>query len=389
MILDEVTYTKSGLLVREDARLGFIVFSPFTGLVFACQRGDGEALLRWLQGETSNAPSIEYEKALGPGWAISFREADYPTKHLLPSASSGWSVPCPDYPIIINWLLTGNCALECDYCYAEDLMRGKYNEPNVSAVDMIAESILSYHPLAVVLTGGDPLLSPHLERVLSDLYRRTGIIIDTSGFNFTPNHLKLFREYGLFVRISLDSEIPSIHDSLRHPKKTNVKAKEKLSSSAAAMHAISECLDAGISVSVQTVATKHNRSDLEAFGDKLYKLGVRSWRILIVAPATTNMCRYEELKGTKSGQERFNKYIEKQLRSKHENGWNKVMAVQITHNRAPNSVILVSPDGTFLTEASMEPKKIILDEEFPKHPRLECIFSTVDKYTHAERYLSL
>jgi hypothetical protein len=106
MILSDVKYTKAGLLVREDAHLGFIVFSTHTGLVFACQAADGEALLKWLDRKSSEAPSPEYKKALGPGWAISLRDADYPSKHLLPSAGAGWSILHPDYPIVINWLLT-------------------------------------------------------------------------------------------------------------------------------------------------------------------------------------------------------------------------------------------------------------------------------------------
>ena len=388
MILSDVKYTKAGLFVREDTHLGFIVFSTHTGLVFACKTDDGGALLKWLDRKSSVAPSPEYMKALGPGWAILLRDADYPSKHLLPSAESGWSILRPDYPIVINWLLTGNCALRCQYCYAEDLMRGRCKEPSAHDIDHIAESILSFHPLAVVLTGGDPLLSAHLQRVLSRLHKRTGIIVDTSAFTFTYHHLELFKKYGVFVRISLDSEIPRIHDLLRPPVNT-VKLDDKNSSNAAAIRAICQCVDAGIGVSVQTVATKYNRSDLEALGDKLYRMGIRAWRILIVAPSETNAPRYAELRGTRSGLDRFDKYIEKQLRSKHENGWNRGMAVQITHNRAPNSVVLVAPDGTFLTEATVEPKKIILDEKLPKHPRLKRMFEKVDPHTHAERYLSL
>ncbi len=388
MILSDVTYTKAGLIIREDKRLGFIVFSTHTGLVFACQTADGDALLKWLERKSSVAPSPEYMKALGPGWAISLRDADYPSKHLLPSEGSGWSILHPDYPIVINWLLTGNCALHCQYCYAEDLMRGIRKEPNTHEIDQIAESILSFHPLAVVLTGGDPLLSPHLERVLSTLHKRTGIIIDTSGFTFTAHHLELFKKHDVFVRISLDSENPRIHDLLR-PSTRTINIEGQNSSNAAAIRALCQCINAGIGVSVQTVATKYNRSDLEAFGDKLYRMGIRAWRILIVARSETNASRYAELRGTRSGQERFDKYIEKQLRSKHENGWNKGMAVQITHNRAPNSVVLVAPDGTFFTEATVEPRKIILDDKFPKHPRLKRMFEKVDPHTHAERYLSL
>lgn len=267
-------------------------------------------------------------------------------------------------------------------------MRGRCKEPTTHEIDTIAKSILSYHPLAVVLTGGDPLLSPHLKRVLSILHKRTGIIVDTSAFTFTSHHLELFKKYNVFIRISIDSEIPRIHDLLRPPSGA-FKQDTLKSSSAAAIKALCQCIDAGIGVSVQTVATKYNRSDLEAFGDKLYRMGIRSWRILIVAPSQTNVSRYAELRGTRSGQDRFDKYIEKQLRSKHENGWNKGMAVQITHNRAPNSVVLVSPDGTFLTEATVAPRKVLLDEKKPKQPRVKRIFEKVDPHTHAERYLSL
>jgi sulfatase maturation enzyme AslB (radical SAM superfamily) len=211
----KVIFTRSGLLVREDSNLGYLVFSTHTGLIFACQKADGKNLLKWLDRKTNSAPSIEYEKALGPGWTISLQEADYPANHLLPNIQSGWSILRPEYPIVINWLLTGKCALQCQYCYAEDLMRGRLPEPSMKKVDEIAEAILSYHPISVVLTGGDPLLSPYLEKILSALHKRTGIIIDTSGFTFSNEHLILFKKYGVFVRISLDSEIPRINDTVR------------------------------------------------------------------------------------------------------------------------------------------------------------------------------
>jgi hypothetical protein len=111
-------------------------------------------------------------------------------------------------------------------------------------------------------------------------------------------------------------------------------------------------------------------------------MGIRSWRILIIAPSQTNSARYETLRGTRSGQDRFDRYIRKQIRMK------QGMAVQITHNKAPNSVVLVAPDGTFLTEATIDPKKITLDEKFPKQPRLKNIFDKVNREMHAERYLS-
>ena len=384
----QVRLTKSGLLIRADSSMGILVFSPYTGVVFACRPKDQKALTEWLDMRTTTAPTADYEKALGPGWAIAVEAADYPQTNLLPSAEAYQMIPYPTYPIVINWLLTGSCALRCQYCYAEDLMRGKRKEPTKSELLKISKTILSYNPLAVVLTGGDPLLSNHLEAVLETLHGKTGLMIDTSGFSFNETHLALFKKYGVFVRISLDSEIPRINDMLR-PIDITTSTKRKLSSSSTAMRAICSCIDAGLGVGIQTVATSQNRSDLEAFGDKLYRLGARSWRILMVAPSATNVQQYNKLKGSQESLKRFEQYIKKHLRVKHENGWNKGMSVQLTHNRAPNSVILVTPDGVFETENKVNTGKLVIDENSPTRPDIQELFRKVDAHAHAERYLNL
>lgn len=385
-----VKQTQAGLFVRDDEKIGLLVFSPHTGLLFACHPKDSTQVLKWLQKKSSIAPTSEYEKALGPGWAIPFENAAYPSDHLLPNSAAYDINPYPTYPVVINWLLTGNCALRCQYCYAEDLMRGRCKEPSAEEIKKIAKTILSYRPLAVVLTGGDPLLSQHLKIALSSLYRRTSIVIDTSAFTFDDKHVSLFKKYGAFARISLDSEIPKKNDFIRCPSTTShVPSKTSISSGEVALAAICTCIDAGIGISVQTVATKFNRSDLEPFGDKLYRLGVHSWRILMVAPSQEHEQEYKVLRGTQDGQDRFEKYIKRQLLSRHENGWNKGMSIQITHSHSPNSVILVSPEGVYLTESKMKPGKIVLDKENPKHPRISAIFKEVDAHAHIARYLSL
>ena len=47
-------------------------------------------------------------------------------------------------------------------------------------------------------------------------------------------------------------------------------------------------------MTVQTVATKKNANDLVTLGDKLYRLGVRSWRIFKVAPSKASYDGYIE-----------------------------------------------------------------------------------------------
>jgi MoaA/NifB/PqqE/SkfB family radical SAM enzyme len=383
----KVITTNSGLFARKDNTLGLTVFSPYTGLIFTCHPSNIKDIIKWLNCDSDSTISSIFTKALGPGWAIPIQDAEYPVNHLLPD-SNNWRILRPEYPIVINWLISGNCALNCRYCYADDLMRGKCIEPTKKDIIKIANTILSFFPLVVVLTGGDPLMSPHLEIILELISGKTGIILDTSGYGLNKDQIQKLKRYNVFVRISLDSEIPKVNNFLRplhHMSSSHLNP----NSSQTALDVLCKLIDAQIPVSVQTVATKYNRSDLEYLGDKLFRLGVRAWRILLVAPFASNPNEYIFLKGTDNGQVRFDKYIRSQIQTRHEKGWNKGMGVQITHNRTPNSVVLVSPDGTFLTESNVAPGKVVLDEKYPKNPRLISIFKNVDMHAHVERYLGI
>jgi MoaA/NifB/PqqE/SkfB family radical SAM enzyme len=381
-----VLQTKSGLFIRKDPGLGLLVFSPYSGLIFACKESDTIPVVNWLDKKTQNPPTHEYLKSLGIDWAISTEEAKYPKEHLLPN-SDRWSVPNAQKPILINWLITGNCPLECKYCYAEDLMRGKRKEPNESEICRIAKSILSYNPLVVVLTGGDPLVSLHLNLAIQLLYKKTGLILDTCGYTFADKHLKLFKKYGVFVRISLDSEIPRRNDKLRPvgQKRTNHNQKI-LSTTESAVSALNKCIRGHIPFAVQTVSTTLNRSDIPSLGDKLYRMGAKYWRILVVTPTGSNKEYYKQLIGDKRGQRRFWDIILKQVRSYYGNNGNRDMPVEVTPNSHPNAVILVAPDGVFCTEYK---EKVLLDDKVPKKPRLSVMFDKANRQTHAERYLNL
>lgn len=254
MIIQDVLRTKSGLFVRKDAGLGLFAYSPYLGIVFACVEKDSEKVLMWLDQKCHKAPSAKYEKALGAGWSIPLKDVEYPVPpYLLPDVDAWPILPNTNRPILINWLLTGNCPLSCKYCYAEDLMRGKCQEPNETDIEQIAETILSFKPLVVVLTGGDPLFSPHLERAITLLHQKTGIIIDTSAYTFNSNHLRIFKQYNVFVRVSIDSERPRINDELRPVNKTFEKKIKYQSTVDAAINALSQCIDKKVNIAVQTV----------------------------------------------------------------------------------------------------------------------------------------
>jgi len=143
MTREGVFRTKSGVFVRFDRGIGLLTYSPYTGLVFACSRRDSDHVLSWLEGNKRHAPTDEHLKALGPGWAMEFSEAEYPGRHLLPSSESQWQMVIADRPILINWLITGRCSLACPYCYARDLMGNGNAEPDEQRIRRTADRILS------------------------------------------------------------------------------------------------------------------------------------------------------------------------------------------------------------------------------------------------------
>jgi MoaA/NifB/PqqE/SkfB family radical SAM enzyme len=379
--------TKSGLFIRKDDPLGLLSYSPFTGLLYATYNMDATKVTSWLQGKVPSPPAEQYKLALGPGWAITFDKAKFPIPHLLSSTAGSWPlVPVPASPVIINWLLTGKCPLKCIYCYAEDLMRGRIPEPDSpKKIINIAKAILSYSPLAVVLTGGDPVSSPFLETAIKSLTGHAGIIIDTSGYALDATMVRLLRDSKAFLRISFDSELPSINASLRPtPVSTEVPSLDK------ALDAIKICLNEGIQFSVQTVVSRRNYNDLQSLGDKLFKIGIRGWRLLLAVPSSLNKKSFSSLVGDHRSQNRLSEYIISELYSLYESYWKDSMTFQVVISGAANSVVLVAPDGTFYTESNIPHEgKVILDRDSPFRPTISNIFSKVNMHLHTERYLNI
>lgn len=391
--------TKSGLFVRAEAELGLLTYSPFTGLTYAVHPSNAEDINLWLNFSCSEPPSEVFKASLGAGWDVPLEEGKQLHPQLLPTANAWNILPLPEKPILINWFLTGRCPLACKYCWAEDLMRQEHLEPGADEVRRIAQVILSYQPLVIVLTGGDPLFSPFLPDAIKALAGKCGIVIDTSGYTLNSKHLELFREHNVSVRISLDAERPKVNQAQRplYSKYPSLPRSGK-GTTEAAVEAICKCLDAGLSVTVQSVATKKTANDLLSLGDKLYRMGVRSWRVGKVAPSEARMDGYRLLIGSMMDDGRKVKgkksqgpyeFIFNQLRDAYANSWHHSMAVQVMHNNIPNAVVLVGPDGIFYTESNVGIRKVILDTDHPKSPSAEAIRSRVNLSAHAERYLNL
>jgi sulfatase maturation enzyme AslB (radical SAM superfamily) len=355
-------------------------------------------VLEWLNKKRKSPPSSIYSNTLGVGWATKPSEAEFPMPQLLPSLKCWPVVAKPERPILINWLITGRCPLACKYCYAEDLMRNDLLEPDSARIIATAKAILELNPLVVVLTGGDPLFTSNLKVAIESLTGKVGIVVDTSGYTMRPDHIELFKKHNVSMRLSIDSQMPRVHELQRPVSRLYPKLQQQGDTLKAAVEALCLALDSGIGVVVQTVATKKTANDLVSLGDTLFRLGVQAWRIFKIAPSSGNMAGFKALVGSHTDDGR--PYKGKRAKGPYEhafetvlaawNGsWQRKMAIQLTLNETPNSVILVSPDGRFLTESNTGSGKVLLDTERPRRPRLSSLASVVDMEGHCARYLNL
>lgn len=371
--------TKSGIYFRRGNSES-TAYSPYTGSFFAIDPQYNSILRKWLDGGHAEVPR-EIKTALGVGWTPRSKYNSCPNCHILPDENWGF-MNSLDSPLVINWFLTGNCAYECPYCYAQDLMNGRCKEPEANDVKRIAKKILSFDPLAVVLTGGDPLLSPHLQYATELLHERTGVIVDTSGFQMNDKHIESFRNHRVFVRISLDSELVKTSGRLRPMKHDHNEDTGDV-----AIQAISKCLSSGVNLGVQTVVTSKNFGDFLSLENKLQKIGVCNWRLMLLAHTANKSEVERKLHLSKDHNKRFRKNIYPKLKSLSDECKDAAMSVQLTENNVPNAVILVSPDGIFYTESTAGNGKRVIDLSNKTKPSESALVTTVDMHAHARRYL--
>jgi MoaA/NifB/PqqE/SkfB family radical SAM enzyme len=376
---DKVYLTKSGLFVRIDDLVGMFVFSPYTGLVFMVHSKDIQTCLSWID-QNSVPPGEGIRQALGLGWDKLVERPIYPEPHYLFEQGVWERFPPPKRsPILINWFLTGVCPLSCQYCDAQDVMRATV-EPTIETIQQIASRILSYNPLAVVLTGGEPLTSPYLEKCIEILHGRTGIMIDTNAVFLNDDTLQYIKNFGAVLRVSLDSPIPRVNDKLRPFAKSTRVPSSQNSALKSAMEAVSLCLANNVPLTVQTVASKKNWNDLPELGLRLFRLGVKSWRVHLVSVHKSSPKYKMLVVPLKSRKEMLRRLVSLRNQS-------PGMDLQIIDDASRDSVVIVSPDGKYLTESATGKGKILIDPNSPFEPDISMIFTSVSAENHARRYL--
>jgi len=120
-------------------------------------------------------------------------------------------------PLLVVWNLTRACNLKCRHCYESACPRPDMDELTLAEkLELVDELGKEYVPF-LAISGGEPLLSPHLWDVLKRCARRDiHVTLASNGTLITRDVATRLVDHGVkYVEISLDSVDPAKHDNFR------------------------------------------------------------------------------------------------------------------------------------------------------------------------------
>lgn len=120
----------------------------------------------------------------------------------------------------LYFYLTEGCNLHCRHCWLAPKFDAHGDRYPILPVDLFEAAVSEAGPLglkSVKLTGGEPLLHPHISRLLEVVRsKELELIIETNGYLLTPGMAKdIAKSPSRFMSVSIDSADAAIHDWIR------------------------------------------------------------------------------------------------------------------------------------------------------------------------------
>lgn len=168
-------------------------------------------------------------------------------------------------PVIV-WNTTYRCNLRCIHCYIKagemDRSELEYSE----AMRLIDEVSRINAPL-LILSGGEPLLRRDLMRLARYAADRgIRLVLSSNGTLISRDVARELRDIGfMYVGISLDSPIPSWHDSFRGVR----------GAYDATLRGIMNCIEEDIPTGIRYTVTRYNIRDVPRIIDLAIDIGLR------------------------------------------------------------------------------------------------------------------
>ncbi|MCF7795060.1 radical SAM protein [Patescibacteria group bacterium] len=115
----------------------------------------------------------------------------------------------------VQWDITSRCNLNCLHC-REKIVEEVKDDLDFDECKMLIDQISAFNTHTLSIAGGEPLLSPNIEKVLyyaKGKFKR--LVISSNGTIMNDRILKMLKDCVTNVQISLDGSNAEIHDKIR------------------------------------------------------------------------------------------------------------------------------------------------------------------------------
>jgi pyruvate-formate lyase-activating enzyme len=374
-------------VVTREERFGAVAYVPDRDHFFGLRGAPARVVAALARGDPLAPADGDTVRSLAEVGIVRTVPATAQRPHFGTSLLGHFHEPPVVYePLVVNCFATAHCPLRCRYCHADDLMQSYRDTESDDEPWQVARMAANVPALVAVVTGGEPLIRPERTRVLVRELATAGkaVVLDSSGVGDLDPVLPVLCEYGVHVRISMDSLDRRDNDRMRPVNRSYLPA--GTSSGERALRALSELSAAGIATTVQTVVTARNQAIewLFAMRDGLIALGVRNWVLHVVVPAgKAALPRNQGLRPGPSVLPTLGELV------KVSSDERLPLNIRVTGtHRAPNSVLLIGSRGDLYVEREFGGKLRIAGPDDSKADVIEAFRSQVNLVEHVSRYLN-
>jgi SynChlorMet cassette radical SAM/SPASM protein ScmF len=208
-----------------------------------------------------------------------------PARKHLPKPACGRYLGC------IYFYLTEGCNLRCRHCWIKPPHESgdtpKYPYVDIELFKHIVDQALELGLITAKLTGGEPLIHPEIEKVISYVHEKgLRLNIETNGVAITPALAKLIvaAPQKAFLSISLDSHLAEMHEWVRGVE----------GSYNAALRGVKCMVEAGLRPQIIMSVMRRNRDHVEELVRLAESLGAGSVKFNLVTPTARGEQLHEQ-----------------------------------------------------------------------------------------------
>ncbi|MDD1778650.1 MAG: SynChlorMet cassette radical SAM/SPASM protein ScmF [Candidatus Helarchaeota archaeon] len=189
----------------------------------------------------------------------------------------------------IYFYITGDCNLACRHCWVSPMYQRKSVSQSALDFDIFCNIIDEAKPLgltSVKLTGGEPLIHPRIEELLSFIRQENlSLNLESNGIALTPEIADMIASIkNPFVSISLDGIDASTHEWMRGV----------IGSYDMTLKGIRTIINAGIKPQIIMTLTRRNVHQIEALLNLAQFEGAESVKFNILQPVARGKSLYEQ-----------------------------------------------------------------------------------------------